>query len=120
MRITVLVALSLVALAFSSSIAGARAADDPSCTTLSTGEIACGDAESFVCSGAAAGVATGLVHWKVVITTTNVYSQRVIESPGALPAFAGGGLAQVCTTATCTFTTLYANDELVAASLGVC
>lgn len=120
MRTTLLIVLSLAALMLPATTAVAQDPDVPQCTTLSTGETACGDAESFVCSGAGAGVATGLVHWKIVITTSNVYSQKEIHSPAAVPAFAGGGLATLCTTATCTFTSLYANDQLVAQSMGVC
>ena len=90
------------------------------CTTLSTGEIACGTATASFCSGFGAGFATGPVEWTLRLTTTNPFDTTDYSSPGGVPAFAIGGPTRACTTGTCTWATLYANFEVVAQSDGVC
>ena len=107
-------------LALGAAAPATAATDDLDCVQLSTGETACGDAEASICAGAGEGQATGLVSWTLRVTTTNVYSTKDYNSAGATPAFAGGGPAAVCTTATCTWATLYANGQVVSQSLGVC
>lgn len=119
---SILAILGIATLVLATGVAmpASAARADLDCVQLSTGETACGYAEASVCVGFGEGEATGLVHWTLRVTTTNVYSTKDYDSVGATPAFAGGGAAAVCTTGTCTWATLYANGQVVARSMGVC
>lgn len=117
---TLLTIAGAAALLLAASASTPASAADLGCRTLSTGETACGHAEAGVCSAFGQGEATGLVHWRLTVRTSNWASTKDYESVGATPSFAGGGAAAVCTTSTCTWATLYANDEAVASSNIVC
>lgn len=100
--------------------ATASSSEGVDCITLTTGELACGRADASICAGFGEGFATGLVNWTLRVDTLNPYSTKDYDSVGAIPAFAGGGLAAMCSTSTCTWATLLANDEVVSTSIGIC
>ena len=108
--IATLLLVSLVA------VVPAPAEANAGCKTLANGIYACGEVSDGVCgAGSGSGQATGSVQWKLVVYTNHGNAQSTFFGPAAaLTATAP------CWTDTCTTVVLYANDEVIASSMGIC
>jgi hypothetical protein len=86
------------------------------CKTIAGGIEVCGEVSHGVCgAGSGSGQATAFVHWRLEVNTNHGNAEDTDYGPAAaLSATAP------CWTDTCTTVSLYANDEHIVSSMGLC
>jgi hypothetical protein len=111
----------LLAIGLVATLVPYAGAEDNPCVNVPNGYQACGKVTIVGCGVASAeGASTGSVHWKFTVTThSNLYGYHSTTHEADGTAYAHT-TTDWCATDTCTWGSLYADNVLVDAPIGVC